>query len=84
MKVLKFIIPALLFLASCRTETPRPDIRAVESLDDLAGLKVATSAGSSYDLMLSEIPGVDVVRLGVGELLLAVEKGMADFSLMDE
>ena len=84
MKVLKFIIPALLFLASCRTESSRPDIRAVESIDDLAGLKVATSAGSSYDLMLSEIPGVDVVRLGVGELLLAVEKGMADFSLMDE
>lgn len=84
MKALKYIIPVLLLLVSCRTEQSLPDIHAVESLDDLAGFKVATSAGSSYDLMLSDIPGVDVVRIGVGELLLAVEKDMADFTLMDQ
>lgn len=84
MKVLKFIIPLLLFFASCKTEQSLRDIRAVESIDALPGFKVATAAGGSYDIMLSEIPGVDVIRIGVGELLLAVEKGMADFCLMDE
>lgn len=83
MRALKFIIPALLLFVSCRTEPSRPDIYAVESLDGLSGFKVATGAGGSYDLMLSEIPGVEVVRIGVGELLLSVEKGMSDFCLMD-
>ncbi len=83
MKSLKYIIPTLLLFTSCKVEPSRPDVRSVESLEALSGFRVATSAGGSYDLMLSDIPGVDVVRIGVGELLLAVEKGMADFTLMD-
>lgn len=83
MRALKFILPALLLFVSCRTEPSGQDIYAVESLDALSGFKVATGAGSSYDLMLSEIPGVEVVRIGVGELLLSVERGMSDFCLMD-
>ncbi len=84
MKALRFIIPILLLFLSCKTESSRPDIYAVESLDALSGFKVTTAAGGSYDLMLSEIPGVEVVRISVGELLLSVEKGMADFCLMDQ
>lgn len=77
------VIAALLWLVSC-TGRKAYDLSGVKGVEDLKGYSVAVAMGSSYDLMLSEIDGVDVIRLGVGELLVAVEKGRADFCIIDQ
>ena len=77
------MIAAILWLVSC-TGRKAHDLSGVNGVEDLKGYSVAVAMGSSYDLMLSEIDGVDVIRLGVGELLVAVEKGRADFCIIDQ
>lgn len=77
------LIAAMLWLVSC-TGRKVHDLSGVKGVEDLRGYRVAVSMGSSYDLMLSEIDGVDVIRLGLGELLVAVEKGRADFCIIDQ
>lgn len=80
----KLLFFFLVFLTACASKAPR-DCQSVQSLDDLDGFTVALPGGSSYDLMFSaDYPGVELVRIGVGELLLSVEKGMTDFCLMDQ
>ena len=69
------MIAAILCLVSC-TGRKAHDLSGVNGVEDLKGYSVAVAMGSSYDLMLSEIDSVDVIRLGVGELLVAVEKGV--------
>ena len=84
MKRLFFImITLVLWLNSC-TERKTYDFANVKSVEDLKGHSVAVPMGSSYDLFLSDMEGVEVVRLGLGELLVAVEKGRADFSIIDQ
>ena len=84
MKRLRFVlIAALMWLSSCG-ERKTPDLTDVNSVEDLKGHSVAVAMGGSFDLMLSDIGGVDIVRLGVGELLVAVEKGRAEFCIMDQ
>lgn len=83
MKKLAFFF--LTFLTACSGGAVSGDTRQVSSLDGLDGFRVALATGSSYDLMLSEkYPGVEIVRVGVGELLLSVEKGISDFCIMDQ
>lgn len=74
---------AVLCLSSC-TGRKVQDLSDVKSVEDFRGHSVAVPMGSSYDLMLSEIDGIEVVRLGLGELLVAVEKGRADFCIQDQ
>ncbi len=84
MRMLRYIlIAAVLLLGSC-SGRKAGDLSGVNSIEDLKGHSVAVSMGSSYDLMLSEIGGIDIIRLGVGELLVAVEKGRADFCIIDQ
>ena len=84
MRMLRCIlVAALLLLGSCAGRKAG-DLSGVNSIDDFKGHSVAVSMGSSYDLMLSEIGGIDIIRLGVGELLVAVEKGRADFCIIDQ
>lgn len=77
------MIAALLWLNSC-TGRKAQDLSDVKCVEDFRGHSVAVPMGSSYDLMLSEIEGIEVVRLGLGELLVAVEKGRADFCISDQ
>lgn len=83
MKTAFHILSAVLLMCACTGKAGR-DCSTVNSLDDLGGFTVAVSAGSSYDIMLSEKSDVDILRVGVGELLLSVEKGMADFCILDQ
>ena len=82
-RLMYLLIAAMVWLSSC-TGRRQQDLQGVKSVEDLRGHSVAVSMGSSYDLMLSDIDGVDVIRLGVGELLVAVEKGRADFCILDQ
>ena len=71
----------ILFSCSGLEVTEYSDIKCVE---DLKGHSVAVPMGSSYDLMLSDMGGVELVHLGLSELLVAVEKGRAEFCIMDQ
>lgn len=82
MRRLVFIFAAYL-LCACSADK-KADYSDVHDISDLKGHSVAVSMGSSYDLMLSEMGGVNLVRLGVSELLLAVESGRAEFCIMDQ
>lgn len=84
MRILRFIlIASLLLLDSCSGRRAK-DLSGVNGIEDLKGHSVAVSMGSSYDLMLSDIGGIDVIRIGLGELLVAVEKGRAEFCIIDQ
>ena len=80
---LLFLIAAVLWLSSC-TGRKAQDLSGVNCVEDFKGHSVAVAMGGSYDLMLSEMGGIDIIRLGVGELLVAVEKGRADFCIIDQ
>ena len=82
-KLIFVLIAAVMFLCAC-TGRKAQDLSGVNCVEDLRGHSVAVAMGSSYDLMLSEIGGVDIVRLSLGELLVAVEKGRAEFCILDQ
>lgn len=77
------LILAAYLACSCSADK-RTDYSDVHDVSDLKGHSVAVAMGSSYDLMLSEMEGVNLVHLGVSELLLAVESGRAEFCIMDQ
>ena len=52
--------------------------------EDLAGHSVAVANGSSIDLALSQNKEIDLLRIGVGELAVAVRSGRAEFAMMQE
>ena len=82
MRRLVFIF-AVYLLCACSADK-KADYSDVHDISDLKGHSVAVSMGSSYDLMLSDMGGVELVHLGVSELLLAVETGRAEFCIMDQ
>lgn len=82
MRRLLFILAACLLCAcSAGNKVDHSNVRGIE---DLKGHSVAVAMGSSYDLMLSDMGGVNLVHLGVSELLLSVETGRAEFCIMDQ
>ena len=52
--------------------------------EDLAGHTVAVAANSSIDLVLSKNKEIDLLRIGIGELAVAVRSGRAEFAMMQE
>lgn len=52
--------------------------------DALAGHTVAVAANSSIDLVLSKNKEIDLLRIGIGELAVAVRSGRAEFAMMQE
>ena len=52
--------------------------------EDLAGHTVAVAANSSIDLVLSKNEEIDLLRIGIGELAVAVRSGRAEFAMMQE
>lgn len=69
-------------LLSCTV--PLKEVKPPESLEDLKGHTVAVTGGSSTELLLSEYPGINLLRIGMGELVIAVQSGQADFAMMQE
>ena len=53
-------------------------------LDDLAGHSVAVAGGGSTDLLMSQYEDVELMRIGVGDMPLAVKSGRAEFGMMQE
>lgn len=52
--------------------------------EDLAGHSVAVAANSSIDLTLSKNKDIELLRIGIGELAVAVRSGRAEFAMMQE
>lgn len=59
------------------------DVPDPTCLEDLSGYRVAVSSGDSYDHLISEYPEIIPVRVGSGEVLVTVQKGKADYGLLD-
>ena len=53
-------------------------------LEELAGHTVAVAGGSSTDILLSQYEGVELMRIGVGDMPVAVKSGRADYAMMQE
>ena len=80
------VLPALfltlsLLAASCAGD--RTDF-VPQGPEDLAGHTVAVAANSSIDLVLSKNKEIDLLRIGIGELAVAVRSGRAEFAMMQE
>ena len=80
------VLPALfltlsLLAASCAGS--RTDF-VPQGPEDLAGHTVAVAANSSIDLVLSKNEEIDLLRIGIGELAVAVRSGRAEFAMMQE
>lgn len=69
-------------LLSCTA--PQEEFKPPQSLEDLKGHTVAVTGGSSTELFLSEYPGIDLLRIGMGEIVIAVQSGQADYAMMQE
>lgn len=80
--IFSFILLSV-FLISCQKETTTKDVSKVA---DLNGSSVAVITGSTQDLLVSEeAPGANILRLSSpAELLLAVESGRAEYTVIDE
>lgn len=53
-------------------------------LEELAGHTVAVPGGGSTDLFLSQYEGIDLMRIGIGDMPVAVKSGRAEFAMMQE
>ena len=59
------------------------DVPDPSCLEDLFGYRVAVSSGDSYDHLISEYPEIIPIRVGSGEVLVTVQKGKADYGVLD-
>ena len=53
-------------------------------LEDLAGHTVAVPGGGATDLLLSKYEGINLMRIGIGEMALAVKSGRAEYAMIQE
>ena len=66
------------------TASTQNDPYNATSVEELAGQRVAVNLGSVHDADLSVRGGYNLIRLNsISEMLMAVEKGIADYALMD-
>lgn len=79
-------ILSLILLAACLLSctVPQKEFKPPQSLEDLEGHTVAVTGGSSTELFLSQYPGIEVIRIGMGEMVIAVQSGQADYAMMQE
>ena len=80
-KVLTLLFLAILLTASCSV---KKESFTPSSVEELAGHTVAVPDGSTTDLYLSQYKGIDLMRIGVGEMAIAVKSGRAEFAMMQE
>ena len=83
---LRRILPLVLVAAACLSckSTKSSGQGGPESLDDLGGLKVGVILGSTADLILSDLPDVEVMRYNSPTVALqALDANKADAILVD-
>lgn len=71
-----------IFLAGCND---KQKMHAPQNIDELDGEKIAVLIGSIQDLTVTEhCPNSEIMRLNsIPEALVAVEKGLADYTIID-
>ncbi len=82
-KIITTIIFALtiVLLVSC---SKKDDAVVISTVEELDGHSISVIAGSFADVVMSQNPNVQLLRLpNSPECILAVEKSQADFSMMD-
>ena len=83
MKGCRTILLLSLFLSACSGRQAAPDTMPT-CLEELAGHTVAVAGGSSTDLLLSQYEGIDLMRISIGDMPVAVKSGRAEFAMMQE
>lgn len=68
--------------AACSREEEYYEPPVIETLEDLRGHKVAVATGSRQDITLSDLGGIDLVRVQVPDIVLTVKSGMAELGIM--
>ena len=72
-----------LLLSACSGRQASPDAMPT-CLEELAGHTVAVAGGSATDLLLSQYEGIDLMRINIGDMPVAVKSGRAEFAMMQE
>jgi polar amino acid transport system substrate-binding protein len=83
MRAIRLVLLLSLFLSACSGRQGAEDAMP-SCLEDLAGHTVAVAGGSSTDLLLSQYEGIDLMRISIGDMPVAVKSGRAEFAMMQE
>jgi amine acid ABC transporter, permease protein, 3-TM region, His/Glu/Gln/Arg/opine family len=78
-----FLMLLSLLLPACSGRQAAPDGMPA-CLEDLEGHTVAVAGGSATDLLLSQYEGIDLMRINIGDMPVAVKSGRAEFAMMQE
>lgn len=78
-----FLLLLSLLLPACSGRQAAPDGMPA-CLEDLEGHTVAVAGGSATDLLLSQYEGIDLMRINIGDMPVAVKSGRAEFAMMQE
>ena len=70
-------------LTACSTKQLVP-VAMPAGVEDLVGHTVVVAGGSSTDLLLSQYEGIDLMRIGVGDMPMAVKSGRAEYAMIQE
>lgn len=54
----------------------------IETLEDLRGHTVAVSSGSRQDLALTDLGGIELIRVPVADIVLTVRSGIAELGIL--
>lgn len=83
MRSVRTLLLLSLLLSACSGKPSAPDAMPT-CLEDLVGHTVAVAGGGSTDLLLSQYEGIDLMRISIGDMPLAVKSGRAEFAMMQE
>ena len=83
MRGIRIILLLSLLLSACSGRKDAGDAMPT-CLEELVGHTVAVAGGSSTDLLLSQYEGIDLMRISIGDMPLAVKSGRAEFAMMQE
>lgn len=81
-RTVHLLLLTLSFLAASCSAGQEPFLPS--SVEELAGHTVAVPEGSTTDLFLSQYKDIDLMRIGLGEMAVAVKNGRAEFAMVQE
>jgi len=82
--LIRFLFAAVLPMAfaACSQKEEYYEPPVIETLEDLRGHSVAVATGSRQELTLSDLGGIDLVRITIADIVLTVKSGIAEFGIM--
>lgn len=72
----------LMLFAGCSQNEEYYEPPVIETLEDLCGHTVAISSGSRQDLALTEMGGIELIRVPVSDIILTVSSGMSELGII--